>query len=51
LKLAQDEHNDFEKDLRKDKRGLKVNLKEQELSHEDYVKNLKKVSNNFKIIS
>lgn len=42
LKLAQDEHKNNEQDLRKDKRSLKVELKEQELSHEDVVKNLKK---------
>ncbi|ELU06192.1 hypothetical protein CAPTEDRAFT_162685 [Capitella teleta] len=42
LKLAQDDHRSNELDLRKDKRGLKVGLKEQELSHEDVIKNLKK---------
>lgn len=42
LKLAQDEHQSNEQDLRKDKRSLKVELKEQELSHEDVVKNLKR---------
>ncbi|KAL3860292.1 hypothetical protein ACJMK2_010432 [Sinanodonta woodiana] len=42
LKLAQDEHHGEERDLRKDKRALKVELKEQELSHEDIIKNLKK---------
>lgn len=42
LKLAQDGHNDKEMDLRKDKRALKVELKEQELSHEDVIKSLKK---------
>lgn len=42
LKLAQDDHKGNEQDLRKDKRSLKVELKEQELSHEDVVKNLKK---------
>ncbi|KAJ8041751.1 Dynein regulatory complex subunit 4 [Holothuria leucospilota] len=41
LKLAQDEHRTHESDLRKDKRGLKVSLKDLELSHEDVVKNLK----------
>lgn len=44
LKLAQDEHRGNESDLRKDKRGLKVSLKDLELSHEDVVKNLKMVS-------
>ena len=43
LKLAQDNHSSKEMDLRKDKRGLKVELKEQELSHEDVIKDLKKV--------
>lgn len=42
LKLAQDNHCSKEMDLRKDKRALKVELKEQELSHEDVIKNLKK---------
>ncbi|XP_015774822.1 PREDICTED: growth arrest-specific protein 8-like [Acropora digitifera] len=42
LKLAQDEHQSNEQDLRKNKRSLKVELKEQELSHEDVVKNLKR---------
>lgn len=51
LKLAQDEHRDNEHDLRKDKRGLKVELKEQELSHEDVIKNLKKVSLTFQYFS
>merc|ERR1712198_452676 len=41
LKLAQDDHRTSEQDLRKDKRSLKVELKEQELSHEDVIKNLK----------
>lgn len=43
LKLAQDDHRGEEMDLRKDKRALKVSLKEQELSHEDIIKNLKRV--------
>merc|ERR1712098_486459 len=42
LKQAQDGHNSSEMDLRKDKRSLKVELKEQELGHEDVIKNLKK---------
>lgn len=42
LKLAQDDHKNNEQDLRKNKRSLKVELKEQELSHEDVVKNLKR---------
>ena len=44
LKLAQDENRGNELDLRKDKRSLKVELKEQELAHEDVIKNLKLVS-------
>ena len=44
LKLEQDEHRGKESDLRKDKRGLKVQLKELELSHEDVIKDLKKVT-------
>jgi len=42
LKQAQDEHQGNELDLRKDKRSLKVELKEQELAHEDIIKNLKR---------
>lgn len=42
LKLSQNDHRSNETDLRKDKRGLKVELKEQELAHEDVIKNLKK---------
>lgn len=42
IKLAQDEHRKNELDLRKDKRALKVEIKEQELAHEDIVKNLKR---------
>ena len=43
LKLAQDGNRNSEMDLRKDKRNLKVELKEMELSHEDMIKTLKKV--------
>ena len=43
LKLCQEENRGNELDLRKDKRYLKVELKEQELAHEELVKNLKKV--------
>ena len=43
LKLAQDDHRGDELDLRRDKRSLKVELKEQQLSHEDVIKDLKKV--------
>ncbi|XP_041455315.1 dynein regulatory complex subunit 4-like [Lytechinus pictus] len=41
LKLAQDDNRSSEGDLRKDKRNLKVSLKEQELAHEDIIKDLK----------
>ena len=43
LKMTQDENRAEESTLRKDKRSLKVELKEQELAHEDIIKNLKKV--------
>jgi len=43
IRLAQDDHRGEELDLRKDKRALKVSLKEQELSHEDIIKKLKRV--------
>lgn len=43
LKLAQDGNRSSEMELRKDKRNLKVELKEMELSHEDMIKTLKKV--------
>uniref|UniRef100_A0A0B7ARK5 Dynein regulatory complex subunit 4 n=1 Tax=Arion vulgaris TaxID=1028688 RepID=A0A0B7ARK5_9EUPU len=42
MKLTQDNYNSTEMELRKDKRALKVELKEQELGHENVVKNLKK---------
>lgn len=45
LKMTQDDHRGEESTLRKDKRSLKVELKEQELAHEDIIKNLKKVGN------
>ncbi|XP_064599242.1 dynein regulatory complex subunit 4-like [Liolophura sinensis] len=44
IKLSQDDHRRNEMDLRKDKRSLKVALKEQELAHEDIIKNLKKTN-------
>ena len=43
IKLAQDGHQSEELELRKDKRALKVELKELELAHEDVIKNLKRV--------
>lgn len=44
LKLSQDDHRGKEQDLGKDKRSLKVEIKEQELAHEDIIKNLKRGS-------
>ena len=41
LKLASDEHRSREGELKKDKRALKLELKEQQLAHEDIIKNLK----------
>lgn len=41
LQIDQEEHLGREKQLKKDKRALKLELKEFELSHEDIVKNLK----------
>lgn len=41
LKLQQDDFRKRESDLSKDKRGLKVELKEQELSHQDVIRQLK----------
>lgn len=43
LKMSQDQHRDSETELQKDERALKLELKEMELSHEDYVKSLKSV--------
>lgn len=50
LKLAQEDHRGNELELRKDKRSLKVELKEQELANEDVMKNLKKVFQRDEII-
>lgn len=41
LKLSQDDYRDNERELKADKRRLKFDLKEIELSHEDYLKSLK----------
>ena len=41
LKLAQDEHREGEAELKSDRRALKLELKEMELSHEDYLKSLR----------
>ena len=50
LNLAQDDHRGEEMELRKDKRALKVSLKEQELSHEEIIKNLKRVMFKYTLI-
>ena len=47
LKLAQDDHRGNEVDLRRDKRDLKVSLKEQQLQHEQTFKNLQLVQKFF----
>lgn len=41
LKLSQDDFRDNERELKTDKRRLKLDLKEIELSHQDYLKSLK----------
>merc|ERR1711871_1834698 len=41
LKLQQDEHRQREAELKKDKRSLKLELKELELAHEDVIRELK----------
>jgi hypothetical protein len=42
LKLAQEDHRGEESALRQDKRALKVELKEMELSHEEMIKSLQR---------
>lgn len=42
LKLAQDEHRGAEAELKADRRGLKLASREMELSHEEYIKSLKR---------
>ena len=41
LKLSQDTHRAAEAEIKSDRRSLKLDLKEMELSHEDYLKSLK----------
>lgn len=41
LRLAEDQFKDKHHSLKKDKRSLKVELKETELSHEDVIRNLR----------
>ena len=43
LKLSQEDHRSGEAELKADKRSQKVELKEMQLSHEDYLKALKQV--------
>lgn len=44
LNIAKNEMNSNELDLRKDKRDLKVSMKEQQLQHEQTIKNLQTVN-------
>ncbi|XP_076258428.1 growth arrest specific protein 8 [Rhynchophorus ferrugineus] len=41
LKTAQDEHSEQEKELLRDKKNLKLQLREQEISFQDQIKNIK----------
>lgn len=43
LQLTESGYRAAESDLKVDQRGLKLDLKEMELSHEDYLKSLKQV--------
>jgi hypothetical protein len=43
LKVAQEGHNDSENTMWKEKRELKIQMKDQELAQQDVVRNLKKV--------
>ena len=43
LKVAQEAHNDAENTMWKEKRELKVQMKDQELAQQEVVRNLKKV--------
>jgi growth arrest-specific protein 8 len=44
LQIERDENRVSEYELRKDKRDLKIELKEQELAHEEMIKNMRKVN-------
>jgi hypothetical protein len=44
LKMAQDDHTEQERELLRDKRDLKAQMREQELAHQDQIKSLKLVS-------
>ena len=43
LKMGQDEHRTSEAQLKKDKRALKVELKEMQTAHDDFMRSLKMV--------
>lgn len=43
LKMAQGEHTASESQLKADKRGLKVELKEMQIAHDDHIRGLKMV--------
>ncbi len=43
LKVAQETHNDAENTMWKEKRELKVQMKDQELAQQEVIRNLKKV--------
>lgn len=43
LKVAQETHNDAENTMWKEKRELKIEMKDQELAQQEVVRNLKKV--------
>lgn len=43
LKVAQEAHNDAENTMWKEKRELKVEMKDQELAQQEVIRNLKKV--------
>lgn len=49
LKNAQDAHTEQEKELLKDKKNLKIQLREQGNSYEDQIKNMKMVGEREKI--
>ena len=44
LKIQQDDHREREAAAKKDKRSLKLELKELELAHEDAIRELKQVA-------
>lgn len=47
LKINNESNDDGQSGLRYDKRNLKISMKEQELSHEDVIRNLKKSHDSF----